>query len=460
VNTLPKTWSFATFGELNCFESKSIAPQRTPSEIFELYSVPAFPNGQPERVSGAEIGSTKQVVRPKDVLVCKINPRINRVWEVGPYTGTRQIASSEWIGFRAPQFDPRYLRYFFTSASFREDICADVTGVGGSLTRAQPKRVSQIEIPLAPLQEQNRIADKLDVVLARVDACRNRLDLVPAILGRFRQAVLEAATSGALTDNWRSSRAGSLWRRHTLGELIADGPKNGLYKPASSYGEGTRILRIDSFSDGYVTSFDSLKRLSVTESEIEQFGLRNGDVVINRVNSIEHLGKCALIEGLEGPCVFESNMMRIRTVADLLPKYLRIALCSPRGRSGLISHAKHAVNQASINQGDVRAVEIHLPSLDEQREIVRRVDSLFALADSLIVRHATVSTALSRLTPALLAKAFRGELVPQDPSDEPAAVLLNRLKTQSSGEGNATKGGHAQRAGKSRERTVNANGRF
>jgi len=174
--------------------------------------------------------------------------------------------------------------------------------------------------------------------------------------------------------------------------------------------------------------------------------LRNGDVVINRVNSIEHLGKCALIEGLKEPCVFESNMMRIRTVENLLPTFLRIVLCSPGGRSNLVRRAKHAVNQASINQGDVRDVEIYLPSVEEQREITRRVDALFALADSLAARHATASTALARLTPALLAKAFRGELVPQDPNDEPAAELLKRLAKQRSSACKATKGTRAKRA--------------
>lgn len=341
---------------------------------------------------------------------------------------------------KAELCDARYLEAYLNSFDYSGHVS------GSTRLKLTQAAMRAIPVKLAPVCEQKRIADTLDAVLVRVDACRERLDRVPAIVGRFRQAVLAAATSGALTNNWRSSRPGALWGRHALGELIADGPKNGLYKPSSSYGEGTRILRIDSFNDGHVASFDSLRRLSVSESEIEQFGLRNGDVVINRVNSIEHLGKCALIDRLEEPCVFESNMMRIRTVADLLPKYLRIVLCSPRGRSNLISRAKHAVNQASINQGDVKAVEIHLPSLDEQREIVRRVDALFALADSLVVRHATASTAVSRLTPALLTKAFRGELVPQDPNDEPAAEMLKRVAKQRSGEGKAKRGTRAKRA--------------
>lgn len=438
---IPESWSSIELGEVIDYgkttkvEPAAISPE---TWVLELEDIEKDSSRLIQRLtfSDRKSKSTKNVFKTGDVLYGKLRPYLNKVL----LADSDGVCTTEIVPLQSnAAVHGRYLFHWMRHPAFMAYVNQVSHGV--NMPRLGTDAGKKAPFILAPMLEQKRIADKLDAVLARVDACRERLDRVPAILGRFRQAVLEAATSGALTGDWRSSRAESLWRRHALGELIADGPKNGLYKPASSYGEGTRILRIDSFSDGYVASFDSLKRLRVIESEIEQYGLRNGDVVINRVNSIEHLGKCALIEGLDEPCVFESNMMRIRTVADLLPKYLRIALCSPRGRSNLISHAKHAVNQASINQSDVRAVEIHLPSLDEQREIVRRVDALFALADSLIVRHATASTALSRLTPALLAKAFRGELVPQDPSDEPAAVLLKRLKTQRSGEGKATKGG-------------------
>lgn len=123
-------------------------------------------------------------------------------------------------------------------------------------------------------------------------------------------------------------------------------------------------------------------------------------------------------------------MMRIRPKDVLYPAYLRIWLCSAEGRSQLVANAKHAVNQASINQGDVRSAIINLPPRHEQSEIVRRVETLFAFADRLETRLQKAQAAADRLTPALLAKAFRGELVPQDPDDEPAAELLQRLAAQ------------------------------
>ena len=137
-------------------------------------------------------------------LISKINPRINRVWRVGGSSGVPQIASSEWIVIRNRQLHARYLQHYFSSPSFRELICDGVTGVGGSLTRAQPKRVAEFLLPIAPLTEQKRIADKLDALLARVDACRNRLDRIGPLLKRFRQSILAEAASGQLTADWRS----------------------------------------------------------------------------------------------------------------------------------------------------------------------------------------------------------------------------------------------------------------
>lgn len=202
MSELPPSWAEVRFDEINSFSSQTVDPAHFPDEHFELYSVPAFPSGQPEARLGAAIGSTKQLVAPDDVLICKINPRINRVWQVMPKKEHQQIASSEWIVMRSPALHPGFLRYYFSSPDFREMICDGITGVGGSLTRAQPKRVAAFEVPIAPANEQKRIADKLEALLARVGACRERLDRMPAILKRFRQAVLAAATSGKLTEEW------------------------------------------------------------------------------------------------------------------------------------------------------------------------------------------------------------------------------------------------------------------
>ncbi len=329
---------------------------------------------------------------------------------------------------RSSVSDERFITGFLNSF--------DYTGYVTGSTRLKLTQGSMNSIPvrLAPLAEQKRIADKLEAVLGRVDACRGRLDRVPDLLKRFRQSVLAAATSGQLTEVWRDhNKVPEDWIETPLGTLIADGPKNGLYKASSCYGQGTRILRIDNFYAGFIGAWSGLKRLTVDTAELSDFGLKVGDIVVNRVNSMSHLGKSALVRELPEPCVFESNMMRIRLdVSRLLPEFGILVLTAPDGIRQLQQNAKQAVNQASINQGDVQAVIVPVPSLTEQAEIVRRVEALFALADRIEARLATAQRLVERLTPATLSKAFRGELVPQDPNDEPASVMLEALRVGAS----------------------------
>lgn len=302
---------------------------------------------------------------------------------------------------------------------------------GGTRLKLTQANMRMIPVPLPPLAEQTRIAQKLDELLAQVDTLKARIDGIPALLKRFRQSILAAAVSGRLTEEWRIERALPEFFEVELGHLIKEGPQNGLYKPSSAYGSGVKIIRIDGFYSGEITDWERLRLLEVDQRELEAWGIREGEILINRVNSIEYLGKCALVRSVPEPTVFESNIMRMSLKRDLVhPEYLMRFLSSEIGRRKLIAKAKHAVNQASINQGDVKACKVPLPSVEEQTEIVRRVKQLFAFADQLEAKVASAKSRIDLLTQSILAKAFRGELVPQDPNEEPASVLLERIKTQ------------------------------
>ena len=114
-NQLPEGWVEASLGELNQYQASTVQPEKFAKTTFELYSVPAFPEKIPEILQGESIGSSKQLVLSKDVLICKINPRINRVWVVKDIKQYQQIASSEWIVFRQPALNERYFSYYFQS---------------------------------------------------------------------------------------------------------------------------------------------------------------------------------------------------------------------------------------------------------------------------------------------------------------------------------------------------------
>ena len=190
------------------------------------------------------------------------------------------------------------------------------------------------------------------------------------------------------------------YRVASLGELLSVQPTNGLYKPQKDYvadGSGTPIIRIDSFNE-HGPYYAGLRRLNCSDGELARYGLVNGDIVVNRVNSVGCMGKTMLVEGLPEPVVFESNMMRLHVEEALMfPAFLCAQITSEYSKGYFESHAKRAIGQASINQTDVKALPVLVPSLALQQKylsfaervaksqvVVRRqIEKLQTLYDSL-----------------------------------------------------------------------------
>ena len=155
---IPESWEWTCMAEVNEYNSASVDPSKSPDNGFELYSVPAYETGMPEFVKGKKISSSKKLVSRNDVLLCKINPHLNRAWIVSHYKeDTPCLASSEWIIFRNSAILPQYLSFCFTSNYFKELMLSNVSGVGGSFMRAQPAIVYKYLFPLPPINEQCRI---------------------------------------------------------------------------------------------------------------------------------------------------------------------------------------------------------------------------------------------------------------------------------------------------------------
>jgi type I restriction enzyme S subunit len=256
--------------------------------------------------------------------------------------------------------------------------------------------LSSLKLPLPPLPEQRRIAEILD----KADALRAKRRAALAQLDTLTQSIF-LDMFGDPTTNPKG------WPIAKLGELITVGPQNGLYRPASDYGSGTPILRIDAFYDGVVTELATLKRVRISSEEISLYGLKPGDIVVNRVNSREYLGKSALIPELPEPTVFESNMMRFGVDARRLhPVYLINHLQTRHVRAQILRASKDAVNQSSINQQDVKGISITLPPLAQQERFARYVGASQVLASA----HRASAVTLNVLFASLQGQAFAGDL--------------------------------------------------
>jgi type I restriction enzyme S subunit len=176
VSTVP-------LGSLMAAKSGSVNPAKCPAEVFDLYSIPAFDRGEPDIVVGSAIGSSKQIVRPGDVLLSRIVPHIRRAWVVGRNRGRRIIASGEWIVFRNDKVHPAYLRHVLVGDPFHAQFMSTVAGVGGSLLRARPSHVANITVPLPDLPEQRRVANILDLADALRVKGRAALDSIDSLTG-------------------------------------------------------------------------------------------------------------------------------------------------------------------------------------------------------------------------------------------------------------------------------------
>ena len=173
---IPQSWGWTNIGECSIYKSASIDPSKYKNQEFELYSVPSFETGMPEVVKGAFISSSKKMVKEGDVLLCKINPHLNRTWVVEHHKKDLQcIASSEWIIFRNRDINAQYLMRCFTSSYFLNLMLSNVSGVGGSLMRAQPASVEKYLFPLPPLAEQVRIVAKIEELFAVLDSIKESL---------------------------------------------------------------------------------------------------------------------------------------------------------------------------------------------------------------------------------------------------------------------------------------------
>src|SRR6266536_870288 len=311
----------------------------------------------------------------------------------------------------------------------------------------------EVSYPFPPRNEQRRIAAKLETLLGRVDAAQTRLAIVPRIIKRFRQSVLASACYGQLTADWREGNPKtkavsfsfesndltnnrelpSNWAVVRAGDIISD-LKYGTSQKCGYEKRGVPVLRIPNIGDGVIDTTD-LKYGNLPTREVDQLKLSAGDILLIRSNgSVSLVGKSALVSKRESGFAYAGYLIRLRANRSyVVPEFLNLALSSHDVRLQIEVPARSTSGVNNINSDEVRALEIGVPPIAEQQEIVRRVEVLFKTADALEARYRNAKAHVDKLTQSILAKAFRGELVPQDPNDEPASVLLDRIQTARAG---------------------------
>jgi type I restriction enzyme S subunit len=295
--------------------------------------------------------------------------------------------------------------------------------------------LSKAEFPIPPLPEQHRIVAKIEELFSSLDKGIESLKKAQEQLKIYRQAVLKWAFEGRFTNpNVKEGELPEGWVWSNVHEASIS-MKNGIYRSSDIYSnDGVACLRMYNIEDGKVIWFD-IKRMKLTKQEIEQYQLSEGDLLVNRVNSRDLVGKTAYINKYDEPIVYESKNIRLRLKKDISGQYMNYWFLLSANKY-FTSNAQQTVGMASINQKQLGDFKFPLPpTLSEQNLIVQEIEKRLSVADKLEESIATAIQQAEALRQSILKKAFEGKLLSEaeleecrnDPNWEPASVLLERI---------------------------------
>ena len=317
---------------------------------------------------------------------------------------------------------------------------------GSNVPQINHGDIEHLTLPIPPLNEQKRIVAKIEELSDRSQTAQKALETIPQLCDRFRQSVLAAAFRGDLTADWReknpdvepasvllgesSDNLPSTWYFISVGHVI-DSLKYGTSQKCSYEVEGVPVLRIPNIGSGIIDHSD-LKYAELPQKEFEELSLKSGDILLIRSNgSVSLVGKTAVVRDVEEGFAYAGYLIRLRINKFIIdPIYLHLCLSSAEIRLQIEIPAKSTSGVHNINSQEVKKLRISLPPLAEQKQIVSLIEKYFKIIETIEKQHQQATEKLERLNQSILSKAFRGELVPQDPEDEPASVLLERIRAE------------------------------
>jgi type I restriction enzyme S subunit len=434
-NNLPLDWEIADLSELVNYK-KGKKPKQINSQVFKdslpYLDIKAIEKG----LNGDFVDIKSSVHTNEDDIVI--------VWDgarAGWVGKSRLGALGSTLMKLKPFINKDYLyRYLQTQFHY---LHSNQRGTG--IPHVDPEIFWNISVPVPPLPEQHRIVIKLDSLMERVDRNKKRLDKIPVLLKRFRQSVLATAVSGRLTEDWREKntiKVGFLepgnheeqlftipetWE-FSIANKVCDKITDGEHNTPQRKNEGKILLSAKNIRDGFI-DYTDIDFISEEDFEkcVKRCNPEVGDVLIVSVGAT--IGRTAIKrENVEFGIVRSVGLFKPNK-EKILGEYLLHVLRAPIIQK-FISEESQGTAQPCFYIHKMEIVPIPLPPILEQHEIIHRVAQLFSLADKIESRYNKAKAVIDKLPQSILAKAFRGELVPQDPNDEPASVLLERIREE------------------------------
>ena len=404
-SSVPNDWDIKTIADLHAEDVPKLNPFHFPDEKFENFSIPAYQDSEtPYLENGSEILSQKLAIPSRCILFGKLNPRVEKVWNVKTANSFRHIASTEWLPIVPKDgIDQDFIYYLMWSDWVMPVAQRLVTGSTPSRQRVEPKGFYEIVVPIPELREQQAIAALLRIVQ---EVSRLQLEHVQSLQALKRTAMQTLFTRGLRGEAQKETEVGPVpegWEVAAIDD-VAVTTQYGLSVRGQTSGTYP-ILRMNCQEDGKV-HYRNLQFVDLDSESYDTFRLRPGDLLFNRTNSIALVGRMAIIED-DRPAVFASYLVRLVVEVDrCIPEFLNYFMNWPRTQEEIKKLASRAVGQANINASKLRTVLFPLPAIDEQHNIAAILDTI----DRKIDLHRKKRAVLEELFKALLHKLMTGEI--------------------------------------------------
>ncbi|EAR23135.1 restriction endonuclease subunit S [Nitrococcus mobilis] len=413
--------------------------------------------------------SNEQWLKESDVLIAMSSGSIGLVGKAAQLRKVKGETFGSFCGALRPtsEIDCHFFGWFFQTRTYRECVSGDAKG--SNINNLKRDHILHVDFPLPPANEQRRIVEKIETLFSRLDKGEEALRDVQKLLSRYRQSVLKAAVTGQLTADWRAENAHRLEHgRDLLARILQTRRESwegrGKYKEPiapstsglpdlpdgwvwASLAQLTHIkggvtvdkkresknpvtvpyLRVANVQNGHI-DLTEIKEITVNRDKAEQTLLKAGDILLNEGGDRDKLGRGWVWDGQIAPCIHQNHVFRARPVIPEISSRFVSYYANAFGQGFFMQKGKQSVNLASISLTAISGFPIALPSADEQREIVGRLEEKLIEVATVAEWCKTELTRSAALRQSILKDAFTGRLVPQNPSDEPAAELLARIR--------------------------------
>lgn len=347
------------------------------------------------------------------------------------------------------------LSFPFVINAIRSNIAEIVRNARGDIPGLSKDHILSHKIAIPPRAEQRRIVEKVDSLRGRTTRARDELASIPRLIDRYKQAVLTKAFRGDLTADWRARQApahvqgnrdgidsglGPLpslpteWGWVSIGRVCDVGGGLTKNQKRNKLPEIVRYLRVGNVYANELR-LDDVREIGCTAAERAEKALCPGDILVVEGNgSIDQIGRVAIWRGEIEGCLHQNHLIRVRVGSEVHDEYVLYWLLSPQGRKYIEAVASTSSGLHTLSLTKVKGLPLPQCSLVEMIEIVQRVKEAYSWINRIVQEQGAANALLDTLDQAILAKAFRGALVPQDPTDEPASVLLERIRAERAGQ--------------------------